>query len=254
MVGKRIQLGQRLLLILLGGVVAGQVAFVLWGGPQRILSISRLEQALPVQGGIEERPEVDDGLLARPAPPEETPVVAGGPLPPGAEVEAPGGPSLGSIPVAFGENAPSEVPARAGMPRPGGPPSDESGQVGGNSSWARPMARRSGDGQPGAGGGNRPPGNDSYRQALLSIYHLEKKGGGMALTQAQARHLLELVRQMEDLKGAVPEARRLLLETFTPEQIETLQARRAALLPDYRPPPPGELDRDAQRALDRLGK
>ncbi len=235
MSGKRIHLGQRLLFLLLAAVVVGQVAFVLWGGPQRSLAISRLELTLPVQGGPEEGPEFDDGLLAEPAPLKETPALEEGELAPGAEAVAPGGPSLGSIPVAFGENAPGDVPARAGLPRPGGP-----GQAGGE--------------QSGPGGGGRPRANDAYRRALLTVYYLEREGGDLALTRAQARHLLDLVRRMEDIKGAVPEARLLLLDTLTPEQLESMRARHSATRSQDGPLPPQELDKDAQRALDKLGK
>jgi len=233
--GKRIHLGQRLLFLLLVAVVVGQVAFLLWGRPQRSLAVSRLELTLPVQGGAEEGPEFDDGLLAEPVALQETPALAEDELAPGAEAVTPGGPSLGSIPVAFGENAPGDVPARAGLPRPGGP-----GQAGSVPS--------------GPGGGNRPKGNDAYRRALLTIYYLEQEGGDLALTRAQARHLLDLVRRMEDIKGAVPEARLLLLDTLTPEQLESMRARHSATRSKDRPPPPQELDKDAQRALDRLGK
>jgi len=268
--------------LLLTGLVTGQLVFLSSGGPDRVLARSLVEEALWVQAGSEEEPAPSDGLLTEPPP-------LG---PPASQSDSfalrpgqPGGLALGSIPVAFGENAPLDVPERAGMPRAVGtrdsahrrveafdrPP----GQILASPSLhpgrpeqpqrykpSDPQPYRPSEPQPDKLSAARQPGGprpqpeklDAYRKTLLAIYHLEQKGGEMALTPAQARQMLDLVSRMEGVKGAVPEARRVFLEVLTPEQIDLVQARRVARGAPSKPPPPEELDREAQNALKKLGE
>ncbi len=226
--------------LLLAGLVAGQLVFLCSGGPDRVLARSLAEEALWVQAGLEEASAPSDGLLTEP-PPLGPPASQLDPfaLPAGQ----PGGLSLGSIPVAFGENAPLDVPERAGMPRSLEPRNSAHHRV---EAFDRPPGQIQAPPQPAK--------IDAYRQTLLAIYHLEQKGGDLALTPAQARQLLDLVSRMEGVKGAVPEARRIFLEVLTPEQIDLVQARRVARGVASKPPPPEELDREAQNALKKLGE
>jgi len=276
--------------LLLTGLVTGQLVFLSSGGPDRVLARSLVEEALWVQAGSEEEPAPSDGLLTEPPP-------LG---PPASQSDSfalrpgqPGGLALGSIPVAFGENAPLDVPERAGMPRAVGtrdsahrrveafdrPP----GQILASPSLhpgrpeqpqrykpsdplpykpSDPQPYRPSEPQPDKLSAARQPGGarpqpeklDAYRKTLLAIYHLEQKGGEMGLTPAQARQMLDLVSRMEGVKGAVPEARRVFLEVLTPEQIDLVQARRVARGAPSKPPPPEELDREAQNALKKLGE
>ncbi len=226
--------------LLLTGLVIGQLLFVSSGGPDRVLARSLVEEALWVQVGSDEEPAPSDGLLAEPPPPGQL----ASQLDP-FEVPAgqPGGLTLGSIPVAFGENAPLDVPERAGMPRAIEPHNSAHRRV---EAFDRP---------PRPGGATPQPARiDAYRKTLLAVYHLEQKGGDLALTPAQARQLLQLVSRMEGVKGAVPEARRIFQEVLTPEQIDLVQARRVARGALSKPPPPEELDRQAQNALKELGE
>lgn len=260
--------------LLLTGLVTGQLVFLSSGGPDRVLARSLVEEALWVQAGSEQESAPSDGLLTEPPPlgppASQSDSVA---LRPGQ----PGGLALGSIPVAFGENAPLDVPERAGMPRAFGtrdsahrrveafdrPP----GQILASPSLLpgrpeQPLPYKPSDPLPHKLSTARQPGGalpqpeklDAYRTTLLAIYHLEQKGGELALTPAQARQMLDLVSRMEGVKGAVPEARRVFLEVLTPEQIDLVQARRVARGAPSKPPPPEELDREAQNALKKLGE
>lgn len=228
--------------LLLTGLVTGQLVFLCSGGPDRVLARSLVEEALWVQVGSEEESAPSDGLLTEP-PPLGPPASQLDPF--GLPAGQPGGLSLGSIPVAFGENAPLDVPDRAGMPRALGPHNSAHRRV---EAFDRPLGQFQAPAAP------QPAQIDAYRQSLLAIYHLEQKGGDLALTPAQARQLLDLVSRMEGVKGAVPEARRIFLEVLTPEQIDLVQARRVARGVASKPPPPEELDREAQNALKKLGE
>lgn len=248
--------------------------FLLSGGPDRVLAGSQVEEALWVQAGAEEEAAPSDGLLSEPPPlgPPDSQEDPFGPNP-----GRPGTLSLGSIPVAFGENAPLDVPERAGKPRAFAsgdsahrrveafdrPPGQlQTPRPGATGVGGQPVPGKAGSPVPGqalqpnavGGATPQPRTTDSYRRALLVIYHLEQKGGDLALTPAQARHLLDLVTGMEGLKGAVPEARSVFLEVLTPEQIDLVQARRVARGTRSLPSRPEELDKEARNALEKLGK
>ena len=217
-------------MLLLALAVGAQLVFVLARGPQRALALSRTEDALYVQGGAEEAKAVDEGLLAAPtASPEpgKEPQEAG--PPPGSGNREQRGPNLAGIPVSFGENAPLDVPQRAGMPRR----KEE------QDARSAPHARVKDQGA-------------LYRETLLAICYLDQHGGDQALTAAQAQHLLKMVYQMEAAKGAVPGAQKVVLETLTPEQLGfILEQRSAAGLADS-PLTPEDLPRVARMALKQL--
>lgn len=234
--------------LLLTGLVTGQLVFLFSGGPDRVLARSLIEDTIWVQVGFEVDSAPSDGLLTEP-PPLPTPVSQSDSveLDPGQSGEL----ALGTIPVAFGENAPLDVPERAGLPRASAK----------RDSGHRRMKAFDRDPRrvplpppvhPGKSG--HPEKLDAYRKTLLAIYCLEQKGGELALTPAQARQMLDFVSGMEVVKGAVPEARRVFLEVLTPEQVELLQARRVARGGASKPLPPEEIDREIQNALKELGE
>lgn len=218
----------------------------------------------PVLGGIpvsfgENAPEARRGAgngtpsipdPASPVPPlpvQVSPVQASPAAPPPGQPAGPPSPGQPVAPPAPGRPIPpspvqvSSSPVRI-APAPGQPTAPKApGQVAGGSAPA----------------GNAPPsgqgGADAYRQMLLAVYHLEKQGGKYALTPAQARHFLALVKQMEGVKEAVPQTRKLLLQALTAEQLEYIRAQRSLADAKGQKFAPDALDRYAEDALKRLG-
>lgn len=262
------------LLLFLSGLVLIQLAFVLGGGPERVVPLARQEDQLALQGRDPSVPQqgTDPGPggqagKARAITSSPEPAVYNQPD------SLAGGPMAGNIPVALGEGAPVNLPPRAGRPerpelleQPGGSsPFEDPGELEEGEPYAGLEEGESGRSELGQGGQGSPPpvrfrrprrsggrSSDPYRQLLMAIYRLEEKGGAVALTEAQARHLLALVRDMEGMKDAVPDTQKALLATLSSEQLSFIRAQRAAQGARARVGPE-QLDRLAREAFRSLG-
>lgn len=232
---RRIRPGEDMIILLLFGLVAVQLYFVLTGGPTTVIPVSRQDNATALQGRDPSIPVHDTGTQQIGNGPQ--PVVGGGQDP----NDPLAGVSVGGIPVGLGE-AVTKLPDQGNAkgvnapPRPGAVPG------------AQPTGNQGhGGAREGAGGA------DAYRQMLLGLYYLEREGGKYAMSPAQARHLLKLIQQMETLKDAVPETQDLLADTLTKEQLEYIGNQRAIAEAQGQRFSPEEMDEYAAEALKHLG-
>ena len=122
--------GGDLLILLALGLVVVQFHFLVSGGLQSVLPVSRVDDAVALQGRDPSVPRHQRGAAPPPGSPGGggRPGEPGGPMP-GEDPPPPGdsmagGPDAGGIPVAFGENAPRSLEGRQA---PGGPPGSPEG-------------------------------------------------------------------------------------------------------------------------------
>lgn len=231
---RRVRPGEDMIILLLFGLVAVQLYFVLTGGPTTVIPVSRQDNAVALQGRDPSIPVHNTGTQQIGNQPQ--PVLGGGQDP----NDPLAGVSVGGIPVGLGEavtNLPNQGNAKGvdPPPRPGAAAPGNHGQGHG-------AARE------GAGGA------DAYRQMLLGLYYLEREGGKYAMSPAQARHLLKLIRQMEELKDAVPDTQELLGDVLSKEQLEYIGNQRAIAEAEGQRFSPEEMDEYATEALKHLGE
>lgn len=252
-----------LVMLLACGFVAGQLYFILDSGLTSAIELAKTENTVALQGFDPSVPQHERQDFA------------------GAEVDGQESmPTLGGIPVAFGENAPAKLPARLGMPRGAGIAGDAQLGIGGApGAGGVPGARRPGKpgrvevtpgAMPGVRGARRAgkpkvlhpkvsasgmlPGRqnapaDPYREALVAIYYLDQAGGEYELTPMQARHLLRLITQAEQLKGAVPECQKKILETLSESQLSFARSRLSAAAAEGKRTSPDLVDSYAGEVL-----
>ncbi|MCR5660746.1 MAG: hypothetical protein K6G50_01290 [bacterium] len=141
-------------------------------------------------------------------------------------------------------------------PGHGGVPDKEGrgGKPGADNKKPVPGAMPGTPGTDGAKAGQDKKENDPYRDGLLIIYALEKKGGKYALTPMQARHVLRYIQEVETLKGSVPDAQNLIIQILTPDQINYARSRLSAAAAQGKRTAPELLDDYAETALEKLKK
>ncbi|MCL5035565.1 MAG: hypothetical protein M1269_00470 [Chloroflexi bacterium] len=107
----------------------------------------------------------------------------------------------------------------------------------------------------GMGGRGVPPpggGSDEYRDFLIGVILLEKTNDKeLSLTSEQAKKLLTLIQEDEEMKEAIPNAQKGIPEILTDEQMKYIE-KWASRQKDTQAPTPAEISQLVDRTLKSI--